>query len=203
MTTFELLPAPSRPPVTGAFLSGPTLTSPVYNVEGFARLWERTERTVASVVRRRTPGASLEDREDLVQEVCLRAWRGFGRYDPRVPFERWACGIALRACVDRLRERNCRVTTVSAVADKEGQTVIDRVVAPGPSPFEAAAWNDLSPTLSDALGALPPRHWKALRMVAGGAELTEVGAALGCTSARASQIVNVARRRAAAVLAAA
>ncbi|MFD0684473.1 RNA polymerase subunit sigma-70 [Actinomadura fibrosa] len=52
---------------------------------------------------------SAQDAEDLVQEVYLRAWRGYGDFEGRASARTWLYRIATNACLNALRRRNRRV----------------------------------------------------------------------------------------------
>jgi RNA polymerase sigma-70 factor (ECF subfamily) len=45
-----------------------------------------------------------EDREDLAQEVFLKAWRSLKSYRSDAPFEHWLSRLAVRCCYDALRK---------------------------------------------------------------------------------------------------
>lgn len=54
---------------------------------------------VASVYAR-----DAEDRQDLVQEICVQLWRAYGRYDPaRAKLSTWIYRIALNVAISQLR----------------------------------------------------------------------------------------------------
>src|SRR5262245_61748974 len=54
---------------------------------------------------------SFHDAEDMVQETCLRAWRGLIGFDGRVPIHYWLYRIATNTCLNALaaRARTSRV----------------------------------------------------------------------------------------------
>jgi RNA polymerase sigma-70 factor (ECF subfamily) len=50
--------------------------------------------------------ASVADRDDLAQEICVQLWRSFGRYDERrAKFSTWMYRIALNVAISQLRRR--------------------------------------------------------------------------------------------------
>ena len=51
---------------------------------------------------------SLHDAEDAVQDTCLRAWRGYHRFEGRSSLRRWLYTIATRACLTALDHRGRR-----------------------------------------------------------------------------------------------
>ena len=56
---------------------------------------------------------SLHEAEDMVQEVFLRAWRAFDKFEPRSSFRAWLYKIATNACLDALRFRAGRTLPAS------------------------------------------------------------------------------------------
>src|SRR5215207_6192782 len=51
---------------------------------------------------------SVEDAEDLVQEVYLRAWRGWRKFEGRASVRTWLYRIATNACLSALQHRDRR-----------------------------------------------------------------------------------------------
>lgn len=49
-----------------------------------------------------------EDRDDLVQEICLQLWRAFPVYDPKRRFSTWMFRVALNTAISSLRRRQSR-----------------------------------------------------------------------------------------------
>jgi RNA polymerase sigma-70 factor (TIGR02960 family) len=56
--------------------------------------------------------ASFEDAEDAVQETLLRAWRGRDSFDGGSLFRAWLYRIATNVCLDTIRRRSRRLTTM-------------------------------------------------------------------------------------------
>jgi len=52
---------------------------------------------------------SLEDADDAMQDVLLRAWRGIGRFQGRSSLRTWLYTIATNACLQLVRRRPGRV----------------------------------------------------------------------------------------------
>jgi RNA polymerase sigma-70 factor (ECF subfamily) len=84
-----------------------------------------------------------QDAEDLVQETCLRAFRGFHRFDAGSDIRAWLYTILYRARTDAFRRQGRSPRTVE-MADEGGPAV--------PPPQEAAA---ASSDLAGAVAALP------------------------------------------------
>ena len=77
--------------------------------EAFATLIERHEKRVFRLLRMRTN--SVEDAEDLLQEVFLRSWTRLHQFDIRRPFSPWLYTLAARLAVSRGRERRLAAAT--------------------------------------------------------------------------------------------
>jgi RNA polymerase sigma-70 factor (ECF subfamily) len=82
--------------------------------EALSRVFEKHRRRLAVLVyfKLGSRGREFADAEDVVQEVCLRAFRdidGFS-YQSRGSFFRWLSAIADHVIIDRIRyqERECR-----------------------------------------------------------------------------------------------
>jgi RNA polymerase sigma factor (sigma-70 family) len=46
---------------------------------------------------------NADDRDDLVQEICLQLWRSFSSYDPTRRFSTWMYRIALNVAISHVR----------------------------------------------------------------------------------------------------
>jgi RNA polymerase sigma-70 factor (TIGR02960 family) len=60
---------------------------------------------------------SFEEAEDLVQEALLRAWRARESFEGGPLFRAWLYRIATNVCLDALRRRSRRPTTVSSFGE--------------------------------------------------------------------------------------
>jgi RNA polymerase sigma-70 factor (ECF subfamily) len=60
---------------------------------------------------------SLHDADDALQETMLRAWKGFGRYEPREQIGAWLHTIATNVCLTAIARRRSR--PAEAAADLE------------------------------------------------------------------------------------
>jgi len=53
--------------------------------------------------------ASVDDAEDVVQEVMIRAWRNLASFEGRSSFRTWLYKVATNACLDALERRSTRL----------------------------------------------------------------------------------------------
>lgn len=92
---------------------------------------------------------NTEDRGDLVQEICMQAWRSFGSYDATRLFSTWLYRIALNVAISYARSAGHRDRhTVSL--DKDEHDVADDNATPHDGDVRVRALHDFIDQL-DAL----------------------------------------------------
>lgn len=91
--------------------------------------------------------------EEAAQEVFVRAYRAFDRYDPSQPFSAWVLGIASNHCIDLIRRR-------SREADLFGDADVEHAAleADTPDALEALADAERAAEIRGAVDALPDRY---------------------------------------------
>ncbi len=112
MTTMSIDPQPGTPHVEDAAVVTAVRAG---DEAAFGRLTERHRRELHVHCYRML--GSFEEAEDLVQETFLRAWRGRAGFDAGPGLRPWLYRIATNACLDALRRRSRRVTTVDSFAE--------------------------------------------------------------------------------------
>ncbi len=70
-------------------------------------------------------GHRPEDREDLVQEITLQAWRSYPRYDSTYKVSTWLYRIALNVAISWFRKKDVRQKRELALEGKIEQRVDD------------------------------------------------------------------------------
>jgi RNA polymerase sigma-70 factor (ECF subfamily) len=122
----------------------------VREADRFDELFRGQEERIARLCRRLLgPDAGRE----AVQEVFLRARRGFDGYDPGRPFGPWVLAVASHHCTDQLR-RASRETRIFDPGDlEEGE-----LPGPGPSPLRLALASERREQLLAAIDELPARY---------------------------------------------
>jgi RNA polymerase sigma-70 factor (ECF subfamily) len=112
--------------------------------------------------------ASFEEAEDAVQETLLRAWRNRDSFDGSSLLRAWLYRIATNVCLDMLRSRSRRLTTIGNLGE-----------VPWLQPYPDALLDEVAPSVEQpdavvveretielaflaALQLLPPRQRAAL-----------------------------------------
>ncbi len=93
------------------------------SAESFTKLIDTYQNRVFGFVRRMVPTG--EDAEDITQEVFIRAFQSFDRYDARASVRTWLFRIAYNLCVDRARKTNRGLQLVSLQLSGEIEEEID------------------------------------------------------------------------------
>lgn len=123
--------------------------------EAARRLIERSSDLVARIVRAHRPRTVPV--EDLVQEVYLKLFSRLGQYRPRggVPFEHWLSRLAVRTCLDALRQERRRPWSTAVHLSSGAVAWLESLLADRQTPVEdALAARELVDTM---LAHLPPR----------------------------------------------
>lgn len=91
-------------------------------MEAFGRLVDAYQNRVFGFVRRMINNA--EEAADVTQDVFIRAYQSFDRFDGRSSLRTWLFRIAYNLCIDRARKSDRRVTEVALVEPgEEGETM--------------------------------------------------------------------------------
>ena len=91
--------------------------------------------------------------EEAAQEVFVRAYRAFDRYDRGQPFSAWVLGIASNHCIDLIRRRS-READLFGDVDIEGAAVD----AGSPDALKALADAERTEEIRAAVAALPDKY---------------------------------------------
>jgi RNA polymerase sigma-70 factor (ECF subfamily) len=92
---------------------------------------------------------SVDDADDALQEILVRAWRGLPRFEGRSSLRTWLYRIATNACLNRLERRPARTVPFDfgpAAAPGEGPgELLDEALWLGPYPDRFLADEDTGP----------------------------------------------------------
>lgn len=89
--------------------------------EAFGKLVDAYQNRVFGFVKRMAPKA--EDAADVTQEVFIKAFQNFARFDGRCSVRTWLFRIAYNLCVDRSRKSDRSLTEIALVDPGEGDEI--------------------------------------------------------------------------------
>lgn len=89
--------------------------------EAFGKLVDAYQNRVFGFVRRMV--TNPEEAEDVTQEVFIRAFQSFGRFDARSSVRTWLFRIAYNLCVDRSRKAGRTPVEASLVEPEAGEDI--------------------------------------------------------------------------------
>ncbi len=122
--------------------------------EAFTRLMETFAPDVYTLAVRYL--GDPQEAQDVVQETFLRAYMHLWRVDPARPFKTWLATIAIRLCIDRLRQR--RAVVSGDALPYEGVWF----QSPEPTPEEVAVQEETYTHLHHLVRQLPPLERAAI-----------------------------------------
>jgi len=88
------------------------------------------------------------DREDVLQEVALRLWQLYDRYDNERPFTPWALGFAARCLKEETRKSSRRPLLLE-------QAIVEQMASAFGQLAEDEAGSDAEAALTECLATLP------------------------------------------------
>ena len=112
--------------------------------------------------------ASFDEAEDAVQETFLRAWRSRDSFDGGTMFRAWLYRIATNVCLDMIRSRSRRLTTMRTFAEVPWlqpypDQMLDEVAPSDDEPDAVVVEREtIELAFLAAMQVLPPRQRAAL-----------------------------------------
>lgn len=167
------------------------------DAEAFADLVDRYQHRLVGIMHHLL--GSLEEAEDLAQEVFLRVYRTRKKYRPKAKFSTWLFTIANNLALNVIRGRQRKPTTPLAVSESgplgprpQEQLAID----PGHTPAHGLRQRELAALIRAALEELNERQRMAVVLnkfeEMGYAEIAEV---MGLTSKAVKSLLSRARSK--------
>ena len=93
------------------------------DMDAFGKLVDAYQNRVFGFVRRMVPNA--EEASDITQDVFVRAFQSFGRFDARSSVRTWLFRIAYNLCIDRARKAERSVSEVGMNLSPESDEQVD------------------------------------------------------------------------------
>src|ERR1044072_1712137 len=93
------------------------------DMDAFGKLVDAYQSRVFGFVRRMV--VNSEEAADVTQEVFIRAFQSFGRFDARASVRTWLFRIAYNLCIDRARKLDRSVSEVGVAAAPDSEEEMD------------------------------------------------------------------------------
>ncbi len=128
------------------------------DVAAFGVLVERYQRPMTALVARMT--ANMDDVDDIVQEVFVRAWKGLPRFRGDAQFSTWLYRIAVNTTIKfRSRRQNEQALSLSAETLTGGiDALSSTLTSEGGDPFHSAQRREQEDLVRRAVLALPEKQ---------------------------------------------
>jgi RNA polymerase sigma-70 factor (ECF subfamily) len=102
---------------------------------------------------------SLDDADDALQEVMLRAWRGVARFEPNAPLRSWLYRIATNVCLTAAERRARDRAGIDRFLQPYPDVLLDELPATDAGPETIAEDREgIGLALVAAMQALPPKQ---------------------------------------------
>ena len=139
-------------------------TDPRTGGEDFGRLAEPFRRELVAYGYRML--GSVDDAEEIVQDVYLEAWRAYERFEARSSLRTWLYRIATRAFVKAAARRKRRPLPSDLSGPALNPGVLRRAASPEVTWLQPAPDSLLAGTLEDPAAVVVARHTMRLAFVA-------------------------------------
>ena len=102
---------------------------------------------------------SLDDADDALQEVMLRAWRGLAGFEPRAPLRSWLYRIATNVCLTAAERRARDRAGIDRFLQPYPDVMLDEIPAADAGPEAIAEEREgIGLALVAAMQTLPPKQ---------------------------------------------
>ena len=124
------------------------------NQAAFQTFVSAYQKLVAHVVFRMVRNDS--DREDLCQDVFLKAYRNLDGFQFACKISTWLARIAHNTCMNYIEKK--KVPLLGDLLPDKNSNVVDEIDGRGPSPEQFTEGRDLDQRIRDEVDLLPPQY---------------------------------------------
>ena len=122
----------------------------------FRALVQKYQRAVFSICLRMA--RNREEATDLSQESFIKVFGSLDRYNPEYAFSSWLFKITANLCIDHLRKRRIKTSSMDEPVDGEKGEIQRQYEAPDPTPEEAFSRSEKMRKLEAGIAALPEHY---------------------------------------------
>ena len=98
---------------------------------------------------------SVQEAEDLAQEVFFKLYQALDRYDPKYKFSTWLFRVAQNAAIDRIRKRRLQLVSMDRTGDPDGGMGTWEFASGDPSPYGDLRNVERGKAIQSAIDQLP------------------------------------------------
>ncbi len=95
---------------------------------------------------------SIEDAEDITQEVFIRLWNNFKKIKP-IAARSWALRVTKNLCIDHIRKKKAHISTT--IINNESVDILETMPDTNRNPEEVILCNEIKENVHGLLALLP------------------------------------------------
>ena len=107
---------------------------------------------------------SLDDAQDLGQDVFLRVYNALDRFNPEYKFSTWLFRVAQNAAIDSVRKRRIKTVSMERRENAEGGSSSFDFPSHDPDPYGDLRNTERGAAIGDAIDALPQEYRELIQM---------------------------------------
>lgn len=98
---------------------------------------------------------SVQEAEDLAQEVFFKLYQALDRYDPKYKFSTWLFRVAQNAAIDRIRKRRLQLVSMDRTGDSHSDMGTWEFASSDPDPYADLRNLERGEAIQTAIDRLP------------------------------------------------
>ena len=105
-----------------------------------------------------------QNAEDITQEVFIKMWQAFKRFDNSKKFKTWLFRIAKNTAIDYLRKRKMITIDLNVNNEEDEEVPIETLIDPVALPFESLVLQEQAEAVQKAVEKLPEIYHAVLNL---------------------------------------